>query len=338
MIMMIVVGIEVGKTSCEKESKGQNVTKATEREFQNKGIYFAHFSKTGGTTFKLVLKQYLQTLNKTWCENKLTEADPTLPKAGQMCGAHAWQDQQLPRELEENDSILQLPYSSVLMVRDPIERLLSEYAWFYIYQGHRGAPQGLTHPFFSFHTADAAAKLKILQETETNLIDQVTKGSSSTLCVFLGRSRHSPDQGPCTQAEYERAVLRLQRYDLVLINEQFDSSLVLFAYWFNLPGLPSILNRSGPFHYIKHKVISNKISVADLTPSTVQSLRALLHFDYLLYALASDRFLSDLSLISTLHSPSFSLVLDSFLSHQLTFAHLCEDDSTAHFKTCLDSH
>ena len=308
--------------------------------FRQHGVFFAHFSKSGGTTFKATLKQYLAHHNLTWCANKLQASPPVTPRSMEMCGSHDRTDELLLRGGVRAQDQPRRRFSTVIMLRDPIDRLISEYGWFYRYQGHRGAPLGDADPFLKYQLLQPHQQEKLRAEVFADLVKQLRQGSSSTLCTFLGRESRGGGGGGggganCSEEEFQRATKVMLSYDLVLSTTHFDESVVLFAYKHLLPEKEKALSLNGSLHYVKRKVVSKTLKQSDLTPEMIQQLKDLLQKDYSLYLLGMQRFQSALTTMKRIN-PISEQVLMHYQTDQLQHnSVLCLQDDTAKFKTCL---
>jgi Sulfotransferase family len=366
------------------QSEGERWLRDEEaRSIERQGLYFAHFSKCGGTTLKMVLKQYLAAHNGTWCSNKRDAVHERYPQANEMCGSHARFDSVSPPSAgtvraqsmkpgadvaerrrrqraaarlaaapaldddDDDDGSMELTslaapnhasthrsYSTAIMVRDPLDRVLSEYAWFFKYKGHRGAPSGTDDPYFGFRDADKQTRTAILAELHDDLARQFKQATSDSLCKFLGFPRNELDEHrACTARDYHRARRRLLEYDLVMLTEAFDDGVVLLFHYFSLRDANRLVD---DLSYVKHKVVKRKVDRHDLPKRTVDMIAHNLDYDYRLYALAKQLFRQKFELVREHHAPYFNIDLEAFRAAQSINADQCEQDPTAYFQTCLE--
>lgn len=301
------------------------------KSLKEQGIYYAHFSKSGGTTFKTVIKQYLASQNTTWCANKQPARQPRIPGPMEICGAHDKADSLLRTD---QDQLSHKNLTTIILLRDPIERMLSEYAWFYRYKGHLGGIGDTSDPFFRFKDLSFSEKGKVAKVVMEDFLQQLSSGSSSTLCGYLAQLPGTQKPPECTEAEYDRALRMLASFDLVLLTEKFDESLVLLSRALRFPNSIAELGSNGSFHYVKRKVISKSMRKSDFPQPFVELLEQKLHYDYRLYALAKKMYEGAIEQTKE-YDPNFERLVQIFTRHQATITEHCRQDETAKFPTCL---
>ncbi|WP_164929312.1 sulfotransferase family 2 domain-containing protein [Gloeobacter violaceus] len=251
-------------------------------------VIFLHIPKTGGTTFEAILK-------RAYGEADILEFDLAAindaegaararqtARAARRC---SFIRGHFPMGLRLHESIAR-PCTYVTWLRDPLERMISEYHFIVRYPPHPA------------HEPVHRYKMTL----KDYLLSEWAAGTDNYMTRFL--CSQAPDaqdaDWACSQAMLAGARANLDRFfPVVALMERFDESLLLLQSHFGWR-LPL---------YVKENVTRDRPTLADLPGPTLQILQDLNRYDLSLYAHARGRFAGQLG---ALEPDAFNRRLRSF--------------------------
>ncbi len=156
----------------------------------------------------------------------------------------------------------------VTIIRDPVERVLSEYRFL------------KTNPRHPFHSR--VKKMSLAEYLDSDFTGQAANGQTRLLC-----GRHAPgspgiaDREPLDEAHVRRAIENIDRYCLIAgTQEHFEESLLLMARRLGWRTRPFFLDRN---------VTRHEAGGLDLGPDARQRVAARNRLDLLLYRAVDER-------------------------------------------------
>jgi hypothetical protein len=211
-----------------------------------------HMPKTGGSTLKKIIKKNYDNRSsfEVYCEQrKLSEKLTELSKLNVHCiqghfpyGIHKY---------------FSKPYAYVTMLREPIDRVISEY--FYI----RNIPWNENHEKVMKMSLEEYQNEQINQNLQTRYI--------------LGTNFNKP----LTDEDFEQAKLNLLNdFSLVGITEYFDQSVFMMQKQFEWDNI----------YYSKVNVTKSRLSKREVSPVLLEKIMENNQYDIQLYSLAKALF------------------------------------------------
>ncbi|MBW4699200.1 MAG: sulfotransferase family 2 domain-containing protein [Aphanocapsa lilacina HA4352-LM1] len=236
-------------------------------------VIFLHIPKTGGTTFETILKRaYGEDHVLAFDLAAINDAEGARRARQTARAAHrcSFIRGHFPMGLRLHESIAR-PCTYITWLRDPIERMISEYHFILRYPPHPA------------HAPVHRDKMTL----KDYLLSEWAAGTDNYMTRFL--CNQAPDardaDWTCSPAMLASARANLDRFfPVVALMERFDESLLLLQSHFGWR-LPL---------YVKENVTHNRPPLADLPGPTLQILQDLNRYDLSLYAHACGRFAGQL--------------------------------------------